>query len=159
METEKQNHKKTRQELEERKSRDEKGNDTKEVEITPGGLQKKKITAESLSKKAKDERKQTSEFAEKKLPCEKKTTKTKKENKTKKVRRRREELELETEAKIDFLPQVGKLGNNLKSQRILMSEKEKRLLEASNAERSKPDSRKEEVRRLKLRLKERPGRT
>lgn len=154
LETEKQNHKKrTRQELEKRKSRDEKGNDTKEVEITPGGLQKKKITAESLSRKAKDERKQTSEFAEKKLPCEKKTTKTKK------VRRRREELEVETEANIDFLPQVAKLGNNLKSQRILMSEKEKRLLEASNAERSKPDSRKEEVGRRKLRLKERPGRT
>ena len=39
-----------------------------------------------------------------------------------------------------------------------MSEDEKRLLQASKVERSKSDSLTEEVRRLKLRLKERPGR-
>ena len=38
-----------------------------------------------------------------------------------------------------------------------MSEEEKRLLEAKRAERSKSDSLTEEVRGLKLRLKERPG--
>ena len=48
LEAEKQNHIKTLQELKELKSRHGKGNETKELEITTGGLPKKETTTESL---------------------------------------------------------------------------------------------------------------
>ena len=51
LEAEKQNHVKTLQELKELKSLHGKGNETKEVEITPDGLRKKKTTYESLNQK------------------------------------------------------------------------------------------------------------
>ena len=58
LEEEKQNHKKTLQELEKLKSRDDKKNDTKEIKITAGGSQKKETTTESHGEKEQDKRKQ-----------------------------------------------------------------------------------------------------
>ena len=240
LKAEKQSYKKTQQKLEEGKTRDGKGNDTKEIDITAVGLQKTETTTESLSEKEQDEGKQKEierdsargenqpsrkevkelkniipkksgdyqpkikalqrdEGGERKerknlqlLPPKleaakeeqkqevgqlqrkatrpertvseqisevtrekgkKKKKKKKKRTTTQKVRCcRREFVAADTEAKIDFLPQVGKLGNKLKSQRIQMSEKEKRLLDASNAESSKFDSRRKVVRRFEIKV-------
>ena len=53
LEAEKQNHEKTLQELKELKSLHGKENETKEVDITLDGLQKKETTTESQSKRTR----------------------------------------------------------------------------------------------------------
>ena len=64
LEVEKQNHEKTLQELKELKSLHGKGNEAKELAITPDGLQKKETTTESLSQKEQDQARQKEDFEE-----------------------------------------------------------------------------------------------
>ena len=135
-----------------------------------GGERKERGNLQLLSRKpeaAKEEKQEVGQLQRKatrperkfsqqisKVTCEKgKKKKKKKRTTTQKVRCcRKEFVAVDTEAEIDFLPQVGKLGNKLKSQRIQMSEKERRLLEASNAERPEFDSRRKVVRRFEIKV-------
>ncbi|XP_074622558.1 uncharacterized protein LOC141880870 isoform X2 [Acropora palmata] len=64
LETEKQNCIRTLQGLKKMKTLHGKGNETKEEEITPDGLQKKEATTESLTQKEQDETRQKENFKE-----------------------------------------------------------------------------------------------
>ena len=64
LETEKQNRIRTLQGLKKMKTLHGKGNETKEEEITPDGLQKKEATTESLTQKEQDETRQKENFKE-----------------------------------------------------------------------------------------------
>ena len=156
LEAEKQNHVKTLQELKELKSLHGKGNETKEVEITPDGLRKKKTTYESLNQKEQDQarQKEKCDYVDEKNKQEKqsenleaakgeqeKITQLQRENKQLKEMVTTKMLEIEKKLKDSF----QKFQTKTKDKDVLpkpenLGLKNKRLHEQSNGERSKCDA-------------------
>ena len=184
LEAEKQNHEKTLQELKELKSLHGKENETKEVDITLDGLQKKETTTESLSQKEQDQTGEKEIFEEDERllqKCDYVDEKNKQEKQSENLEAAKEEQEkirqlqwenkqlkekvtektLEFEKMLALVQQIKrKLRNSLekiKDKDVLpkdMRVEKRRLHEESNAERSRCDALSEEVRRLR----EMPGR-
>ena len=179
LEAEKQNHGKTLQELKELKSLHGKENETKEVDITLDGLQKKETTTESLSQKEQDQTGEKENFEEDERllqKCDYVDEKNKQEEQSENLEAAKEEQEkirqlqwenkqlkekvtektLEFEKMLALVQQIKrKLRNSLekiKNKDVLPKDtrvEKRRLHEESNAERSRCDALSEEVRRLR----------
>jgi len=179
LEAEKQNHEKTLQELKELKSLHGKENETKEVDITLDGLQKKETTTESLSQKEQDQTGEKEIFEEDERllqKCDYVDEKNKQEKQSENLEAAKEEQEkirqlqwenkqlkekvtektLEFEKMLALVQQIKrKLRNSpekIKDKDVLpkdMRVEKRRLHEESNAERSRCDALSEEVRRLR----------
>ena len=173
METEKQSHRKTLQELKKLKSLHGKGNETK-GEITRDGFQKKMTTTESLRRKEPDQTRQKENFKEDERLLQKcdyldEKNKQEKQSKNREAGKGKQEKRLQRENKeltekvakktLEFEKILKKLKDSLEKCQAQTKDKDvllrkmrlenKRLHEQSNAERSKCDTLSEEVRRLK----------
>ena len=154
LEAEKQNHVKTLQELKELKSLHGKRNETKEVEITPDGLRKKKTTNESLSQKEQDQARQKENFEEEDesllQKCDYVDEKNKQEKQSENLEAAKGEQEKITQLQMENKQPKGKVTKKMwgfekklrdgfkkiqtKTKDLRL--KDKRLHEQSNAERS-----------------------